>query len=297
MEGTTPTPQRPPLRPPNPATLLLISLSLSLSKMPSSAPFSPTHTFFLSLLAGAGAGATQLILLNNCMHDIWPALLGSAGHPTPRDGGFLLPTGQETLLHVPQGWSGRIWARQGCFFDHHTGRGFCQTGDCAGLLKCGGLGGLPPATLVEITLGTSQSPLHFYDVSLVDGFNLPVSIKPESAALRCGLASCEADLNAFCPPALSVQERGKVVACKSACLASQSQKYCCTGDYADPKKCRPTVFARLFKLICPSAYSYAYDDSAALQTCNATRYVITFCPPKSLICYSQKLGQSDLVID
>lgn len=37
---------------------------------------------------------------------------------------------------------------------------------------------MPPATVVEMTLGLSSSALHFYDVSLVDGFNLPVSMKP-----------------------------------------------------------------------------------------------------------------------
>ncbi|XP_054788214.1 thaumatin-like protein [Prosopis cineraria] len=223
--------------------------------------------------------ATQLILLNNCRHDIWPALLGTAGHPTPRDGGFLLSSGQETLLQLPPSWSGRIWARNGCSFHPTTAKGFCQTGDCAGLLHCRGLGGLPPATLVQISLATSHSPLHFYDVSLVDGFNLPVAIKPVGATLRCGVASCQADLNLCCPPALAVRRRGKIVACKSPCLAAKSDRYCCTGDYASPGKCKPTVFARLFKLICPQAYAYAYDDSTALKTCNATHYVITFCPP------------------
>ncbi|KAI9102076.1 hypothetical protein K1719_023586 [Acacia pycnantha] len=80
-------------------------------------------------------------------------------------------------------------------------------------------------------------------------------------------------------PLVGAQENRKVVACKSLCLAHKSDKYCCTGDYADPKKCKPTVFARLFKFMCPQAYSYAYDDSPALKTCNATPYVVTFCPP------------------
>ncbi|KAJ1399299.1 Thaumatin, conserved site [Sesbania bispinosa] len=88
------------------------------------------------------------------------------------------------VLEVPEGWSGRIWGRQGCCFDPKTGKGSCETGDCAGLLKCGGIGGVPPATLVEMTLGTPQSGLHFYDVSLVDGFNLPVSMN------TCGVVVC-----------------------------------------------------------------------------------------------------------
>lgn len=219
-------------------------------------------------------------MVNNCKEDVWPALLGGAGHPSPKDGGFLLSSGEETVLEVPQGWSGRIWGRQGCCFDEKTGQGKCETGDCAGLLKCRGIGGLPPATLVEMTLGTSESALHFYDVSLVDGFNLPVSMKPVGGGVGCGVAACDADLNVCCPPALAVNGKGKkVVGCKSACLAAKSDKYCCTGDYANPNKCKPTVFAHLFKVICPHAYSYAYDDSTSLKSCKASRYVITFCPP------------------
>uniref|UniRef100_A0A1J3CGH3 Thaumatin-like protein n=1 Tax=Noccaea caerulescens TaxID=107243 RepID=A0A1J3CGH3_NOCCA len=64
---------------------------------------------------------------------------------------------------------------------------------------------------------------------------------------------------------------------KALCLAMQSEKYCCTGEYANPKACKPTS---LFKAICPKAYSYAFDDSSSLNKCRASCYVITFCPPK-----------------
>ena len=47
------------------------------------------------------------------------------------------------------------------------------------------------------------------------------------------------------------------------CLAMQSTKYCCTGNYANPNTCKPTLFAHLFKAICPKAYSYAFDDSSS----------------------------------
>lgn len=223
---------------------------------------------------------TQLILVNNCKESVWPGILGNEGHPSPKDGGFHLSSGQEAVLQVPEGWSGRIWGRLGCCFDEQTGRGSCQTGDCAGLLQCKGIGGVPPATLVEMALGTSQSPLHFYDVSLVDGFNLPVAMKPVGGgSVGCGVAACDADLNALCPSALVVQRNGKVVGCKSACLAAKSDRYCCIGEFANPNRCKPTVFARLFKTACPKAYSYAYDESSGLKTCKAPRYAITFCPP------------------
>lgn len=227
------------------------------------------------------ADGTQLIIVNNCNETIWPGILGTAGHQTPNNGGFSLFSGQELVLEMPERWSGRIWGRQGCCFDQH-GKGSCITGDCAGMLLCTGSGGKPPATIVEMTFGTSQNPLHYYDVSLVDGFNLPVSMAPVGGGgggVGCGVAACEADLNICCPAGLVVERNGKVVGCKSACLATGSPRYCCTGEYASPARCKPTVFARLFKAICPRAYSYAYDESTGLNRCRAPRYIITFCPP------------------
>ncbi|KAI9115973.1 hypothetical protein K1719_012903 [Acacia pycnantha] len=222
----------------------------------------------------------QLILVNNCVENVWPGIQGSAGQETPKYGGFHLGIGEEVVFEVPEKWSGRIWGRQDCSFDS-DGKGLCATGDCFGKLQCDGKGGEPPATVVEMTLGSSSSPLHFYDVSLVDGFNLPVSMKPVGGGIGCGVASCEVDLNICCPSALEVKKNGKIVGCKSACLAMQSAKYCCTGNFADPKTCKPTLYAHLFKAICPKAYSYAYDDSSSLNRCRAPRYVITFCPPQT----------------
>ncbi|KAL4386464.1 hypothetical protein GQ457_09G029730 [Hibiscus cannabinus] len=54
----------------------------------------------------------QLILVNNCKETIWPGILASAGHETPRDGGFPLSCGEQTALELPERWSGRIWPRQ-----------------------------------------------------------------------------------------------------------------------------------------------------------------------------------------
>ncbi|KAL2333270.1 hypothetical protein Fmac_014483 [Flemingia macrophylla] len=224
-------------------------------------------------------------MVNNCKESVWPGILGNGADPSLKGGGFHLGSGEETVVQIPKVWSGRIWGRQGCSFDKQTDKGSCQTGDCGGLLQCNGIGGVPPATLVEMTLGTSQSKLQFYDVSLVDGFNLPVSVKPiggcsdpdsnstdpgAGAGAGCGIASCEANLNVYCPSSLVVKSKEKVVGCKSACLAAKTDRYCCTGEFA--KTCKPSVFARLFKTVCPRAYSYANDDSAVLKTCVASRY-------------------------
>ncbi|WCJ19655.1 Pathogenesis-related thaumatin superfamily protein [Euphorbia peplus] len=238
------------------------------------------YLFFLILIGFTYTDGTQLVIVNSCNYSIWPGLLGNAGHETPLDGGFHLPSDESMILELPPLWSGRIWPRQGCCFDQTTGKGTCQTGDCAGLLRCGGTGGAPPTSLVEMTLGTPVSDLHYYDVSLVDGFNVPVSMVPLGGRGGCGVAACEADLNVCCPGRLVVKRNGKVVGCKSACVAAKTDWYCCTGKYADPKMCKPSVFGNIFKAICPRAYSFAYDDASGLKTCLASRYVITFCPPK-----------------
>ncbi|VFQ99430.1 unnamed protein product [Cuscuta campestris] len=233
--------------------------------------------FFISFGAD---GNTQLLLVNNCKQIIWPGILGNAGHETPENGGFRLPVGHRAALNLPERWSGRIWARQGCpFNDNGEGRGPCQTGDCAGLLRCAGTSGAPPATLVEMTMGTATNDDHYYDVSLVDGFNVPVSMVPTGHSTGdCGPAACERDLNAMCPKNLAVTLHGKVVGCKSACLATKNPKYCCTGEFSDKNVCKPSIFSEMFKNVCPRAYSYAYDESAGLKMYRAPRYVITFCP-------------------
>lgn len=64
--------------------------------------------FFLFVIADGA----QLILVNNCNESIWPGMLGGAGHPTPKDGGFQLSSGEESVIDVPEKWSGRVWARQ-----------------------------------------------------------------------------------------------------------------------------------------------------------------------------------------
>lgn len=140
---------------------------------------------------------------------------------------------------------------------------------------------MPPATLVEMTFGVPQSPLHYYDVSLVDGFNLPVTMEADGNGEEgCGVAGCKVNLNVCCPSRFEVRVGEKTVGCKSACLALQTDKYCCTGEYSAPSSCKPTLFSYIFKSLCPRAYSFAYDDPTSLNRCMASRYVITFCPRK-----------------
>lgn len=217
-----------------------------------------------------------LVVVNGCNHSVWPGIQPSAGQAVLADGGFHLRPGKLASIAAPLDWSGRIWGRYGCSFDE-AGKGSCATGDCGGVLYCNGAGGIPPATLAEFTFGSED----FYDVSLVDGYNIPLSMSPRGGTGNCTVAGCLDNLNEKCPAALVVRWKGSVVACKSACLAFNSPQYCCTGSYGNPQTCKPTEYSRVFKTACPRAYSYAYDDPSSIVTCSgADTFFITFCPTR-----------------
>jgi len=155
--------------------------------------------------------AMTFTISNYCPHPIWPGTLAGAGTSQLSTTGFNLDPGQTVQLAAPAGWSGRIWARTGCVFDA-DGAGVCQTGDCGGRMECRGAGATPPATLFEVTLDGSGG-LDFYDVSLVDGYNLPVVAIPRSRqGGACNATGCMADLNRCKCPHFSGRAR-RLLAC------------------------------------------------------------------------------------
>jgi hypothetical protein len=79
--------------------------------------------------------------------------------------------------------------------------------------------GVPPVTLAEFSLRQTNGD-DFYDVSLVDGYGLPLRIIPSASA--CHVAECAVDLGPICPAALAgpFDSSGFPVGCKSACLAN-----------------------------------------------------------------------------
>ncbi|KAF3441783.1 hypothetical protein FNV43_RR15698 [Rhamnella rubrinervis] len=229
----------------------------------------------------SGVQSATFTVKNNCPFTIWPGTLTGAGKPQLSSTGFELASGATQTLDVPAGWSGRFWARSQCSTDG-SGKFTCATADCgSGQVLCNGAGAIPPATLVELTLAETADRQDFYDVSLVDGFNLPVSLAPQGGSAGCQATGCPANVNAVCPEPFAVKwaSDGSVVACKSACLALNQPQYCCTGDFGSPATCPPTEYSKIFKDQCPQAYSYAYDDKTSTFTCTGgANYAITFCP-------------------
>lgn len=213
---------------------------------------------------------------------MWPGILSNAGVPPLSTTGLLLQTGASTTLAAPASWGGRFWGRTLCSEDS-TGKFSCVTGDCgSGELECSGNGAAPPATLAEFTLDGAGG-LDFFDVSLVDGYNVPMLVVPQGGSAgtdKCIATGCVGDLNGACPPELKVMSSDgrESVACKSACEAFNSPQYCCSGAFGTPDTCKPSSYSQIFKSACPRAYSYAYDDKTSTFTCASADYTITFCP-------------------
>ncbi|KAL7117521.1 hypothetical protein ACP275_03G076500 [Erythranthe tilingii] len=231
-----------------------------------------------SFIAGVYSTAT-FTFVNKCEFTVWPGILSNAGITPLPTTGFVLQTGEAKTVIAPSSWGGRFWGRTHCTEDS-DGKFSCVTGDCgSGKLECAGGGAKPPATLAEFTLD-GDAGKDFYDVSLVDGYNLPMLVVPQGGSgLNCSNTGCVGDLNGACPSELRVTSAGgEGVACKSACEAFGKEQYCCSGAFGTPDVCKPSEYSQMFKTACPHAYSYAYDDRTSTFTCVGADYTITFCP-------------------
>ncbi|KAL5564013.1 hypothetical protein UlMin_033760 [Ulmus minor] len=239
--------------------------------------FAPTSLLlkhlFIYIIIASGAisseGARIFTIVNYCNETIWPAITHSENFSG--GGGFTLKPGQSTVYTAPANWNGRIWARTGCNFDKN-GNGSCQTGSCGNVLNCTGPGS-PPASIAEFTLGD----LDFYDVSLVDGFNLPIVVKATNGKGNCSNAGCDGDLRQSCPSELQAKGAGRVFACRSACDVFNTDEYCCRGMFGNPVTCVATNYSMTFKQFCPAAYSFAYDDPTSILTCSSADFTLSFC--------------------
>lgn len=108
----------------------------------------------------------------------------------------------------------------------------------------------------------------------------PIGGQGDKGKYSCKRAKCSHNFNKSCPKELRQKVNGRTVGCKSACLAFNTDQYCCRGAHDKPETCRstdwPKNYPKFFKDRCPDAYSYAYDDHKSTFTCNAPTYLITF---------------------
>jgi len=165
--------------------------------------------------------------------------------------------------------------------------------DAGNKIQCKGAMGVPPLSMAELELSKIDE-VDFYQVSLVDGFNLPIRIRPDPFSpsiindTNCRPADCVANLNNRCPAKLAVKATNGLgaVACKSACSLFNTNSDCCRGVYTTPKTCNRSSWPKnypssYFKTACPYACSYPFDDSTSTHMCQGnalTKYHVLFCP-------------------
>lgn len=199
---------------------------------------------------------------NSCDETVWVGSFGQNGTPALNGGGWEMKKGDHLDVQVPIGNSGRIWPRTECTFDASgncpPGVNCCKTGGCLEAdnktfgLECAQTG-VPPASLMEWTLDATSGngPIDYYDMSLVDGWSVPLSMTPVAGSFNQtpdpGIGSwwCEVDgcSNGMpvCPDAYKVD--GSPLSCWSPCMAAKNAgsadatKLCCTCSLTDPITC------------------------------------------------------------
>jgi hypothetical protein len=215
----------------------------------------------------------KLYIENQCTYKTWtfaqPAGTLPGGVPLELD------PGQAVVMGWSNSFSGRIWPRTQC-----TGNG--------GNLQCEQGNG--PDTLAEFTL-TAGMASDWYDISLVDGFSLPVGIIQLDApwgldpsyvsggplpadVQQCGSPVCAVDLNPGCPASQQLKDsQGNIWGCKNGQSANG-------GHGATP-------VTTYLKAGCPTSYTYAFDDPQSLFLCKSAEqnggvgakdYKVIYCP-------------------
>ncbi|KAI8148777.1 thaumatin, partial [Fennellomyces sp. T-0311] len=207
----------------------------------------------------------QVVIKNNCSDGITVGQLQNG----QSQGVFqAVSHGGEYTFDLPNDWQGRYWARANCVGD-----------ECNALASV-----VNPASLAEVTFA-GWGGNDYYDLSFVDGFNLPVSMSPINpsdqpgegdAQYRCGSPTCT--VAPECPEEMKVyNSANELVGCQSACSHYGTDEYCCAGEHNTPETCSPNEYSKAVEAVCPDAYSYAYDDTTSTYTCAASGYTVTFC--------------------
>lgn len=275
------------------ATIFMVSLALLLL-------FVNPSTAIAQQLAAA-SNTTRLSVTNQCVFPVWMATQPNA-QIAPLPGGTVkLSKGQSHSYSIPtSGWAGRLWPKIGC---DGNGRN-CTAGEA--VAPCPASGCEPPAdTKIEFNFPNLSSRTNaWYDISLVDGYSLPVKIQPRGGESgSCVTTKCNLSLNS-CPQNetqglgdLRVVKNGSVVQCLSPCkkwnypapygkgkpeTEAPGVELCCPNN--DVNRCRTgpvvqTKFVQTVRQACPTAYSYAYDDRAGLHDCSTQQsFDVTLCP-------------------
>ncbi|CAO3632529.1 unnamed protein product [Cunninghamella blakesleeana] len=212
-----------------------------------------------------GDGDIQVTLINQCSYGLTVAKLTNKESEGEQAS---LSAGSKKVYSLPNNWGGRFFGRKHCAGAACTVAGASKE--------------VPPASLAEFTF-RGWGGNDYYDISLVDGFNLPMKIEPiggkggnASGKYKCGSPTCKK--LPTCENGFQVSDKGQFASCLSACSKFNTDEYCCRGEFGTPDKCQASQYSKSLKSACPDAYSFAYDDTSSTYSCVATGYTVTFCP-------------------
>eukprot|EP01083_Nonionella_stella_P104057 297821_1 len=173
---------------------------------PGSTPINPDINPGIPPLSKPFKSMRNFRIENQCKFPIWVGFNAKSwitnefdGNQIPNDGGWYMHANQQKTVTIPNLQSGAIWARTNCGNDTEYNDQFtpftCDTGQCwtpfneygangkccgldkqTGKYMCAGPGS--PTSLAEFSLSNDSNQNDFYDVSLVDGYNIPLLFKP-----------------------------------------------------------------------------------------------------------------------
>ncbi|KAG2178610.1 hypothetical protein INT44_001763 [Umbelopsis vinacea] len=197
-----------------------------------------TALVLLGLCLNVTVASKKLAFHNKCKQTVTAGLLGNGVQY------YNLQHDQSHTVVLSNTWAGRAWGRYKCYNNKQR----------SNATQCGAPGTPNPASLAEFAFG-AYAGLDFYDLSMVDGYNLPIKISPIGAKqgsnkYDCGSPTCS-NLPQ-CPSTLTVKgSDGKLLGCQSDCSKYGGDKFCCG---AGVKNCGGP-YAPMIKKKCPSAYS------------------------------------------
>jgi hypothetical protein len=225
-------------------------------------------------------GDRCLRFINECDQPVWAGASGEEDPAGAFDAVSWLDPQACLAVTVREAISARAFGRTACIDD-----------------VCAADGNAGRGTLVQLNLPLEGTDV--YDVSLVDGFNVPMAMIPVATSYPtsepCRAASCAADLTVVCPEALlRYDDQDQVAYCASPCQActeacpdcndcadlagpacagcSELADLCCTGQ-----ACQANEHTMLWKSLCPDAITYP-DDASARACTQRTDFDIVFCP-------------------
>jgi len=203
----------------------------------------------------------HIVFVNQCDQNVWYEFQNGNGpgkqDPTPSNqrafSDYLLPvqlTGaapSTKTLSVDEYVNGAIYGRTGC----DTTTGVCATANCPVIKGTGtcqvGVGAMNPTTIFELYMPNRVAADGVYDVSLVNGFNLPGEIKSlapldVSNPFGCGQATGaviqpEGSKLGICPWTFSPPNAGIDTPANYMWVSGGSASYCATTCVAPGEYC------------------------------------------------------------